>query len=92
MLVSGPYGHVNKRVKLVECLSTCKFKWCLLFVALFCFFLCLSEFGLGEFDFVSSPLGRRQERRVVSSRRRRLSLTHAFFPLGHPCPAKVEHT
>jgi hypothetical protein len=27
------------------------------------FFLCLGEFRLGEFDFVSSPLGRRQERR-----------------------------
>jgi hypothetical protein len=33
------------------------------------FFLCLGEFGLGEFDFVSSPLGRRQGRRAVSSRR-----------------------
>jgi hypothetical protein len=26
------------------------------FIALFCFFLFLGEFGLGEFDFVSSPL------------------------------------
>jgi hypothetical protein len=53
------------------------------------FFLCLGEFGLVEFDFLSSPLGRRQERKVVSSRRRRLSLARASFLLGHPRPART---
>jgi hypothetical protein len=57
MLVSGPRGRVNKQVKLLEYLSTCKFKWCLLFVALFCFFLCVGEFGLGEFNFRGRPAG-----------------------------------
>jgi hypothetical protein len=28
-----------------------------LFIALFCFFLCLGEFGLGEFDFREQPAG-----------------------------------
>jgi hypothetical protein len=51
--------------------------------------LCLCEFGLGEFDFMSGPLGRRQERRAVSSRRRRLSLTRASFPHDRPRPALV---
>jgi hypothetical protein len=66
------------------------------FIALFCFFLCLSEFELGSSIFVSSLLGRRRERSVVSSQRRRLSLACASFPLGHPClvwillEAKVE--
>jgi hypothetical protein len=57
-------------------------------VALFYFF-CLGEFGLGEFDFVSSPLGRRQERKAVSSRRRRLSLARVSFPLVHQRPART---
>jgi hypothetical protein len=38
VLVSRPHGHVNKQVKLMECSNTYKFKWCLLFVAPFCFF------------------------------------------------------
>jgi hypothetical protein len=51
---------------------------------------------LGSSIFAGSLLGRRQERRVVSSWRRRLSLAHASFPLSHPRPvwilleAKVE--
>jgi hypothetical protein len=28
-----------------------------LFIALFCFFLCLGEFGLGELDFREQPAG-----------------------------------
>jgi hypothetical protein len=28
-----------------------------LLIALFCFFLCLGEFGLGEFDFHEQPAG-----------------------------------
>jgi hypothetical protein len=57
MLVFGPRGRVNKQVKLLEYLSTCKFKWCFLFIALFCFFLCSGEFGLVEFDFREQPAG-----------------------------------
>jgi hypothetical protein len=56
-------------------------------VALFHFYFFLGEFGLGKFDFVSGPLGRRQERRAISLRRRRLSLARTSFPLGHSRPA-----
>jgi hypothetical protein len=38
---------------------------------------------------MSGLLGRRQERRVVSSRRRRLSLTRVSFPLGCLRPVRI---
>jgi hypothetical protein len=89
MLVSGPRGHVNNQV-ISWNLSTCKFKWCLFYLSR----CSVSSFawansGWESSFFVGSPLGRRRERRVVSSRRRRLSLGRTSFPLGHPRPALV---
>jgi hypothetical protein len=57
-----------------------------IFMALFCFFLCLSKFELGISIFASSLLVWRKERRVVSPWRRGLSLARASFPLGRPRP------
>jgi hypothetical protein len=38
------------------------------FIVLFCFFLCLGEFGLGEFDFLEQPAGpeAREKGRVLA--------------------------
>jgi hypothetical protein len=41
----------------VKVLNTCGCEWCFLFITLFCFFLCLGEFELGEFDFREQPAG-----------------------------------
>jgi hypothetical protein len=87
VLESGPYGRVNKQVFCLDVQTLVDVNGVFGFACrAVLFFLCLGEFGLGEFDFVSNPLGRRQERRAVSSRRRRLSLARASFPLGHPRP------
>jgi hypothetical protein len=57
MLVSGPRGRVNEQVFFKWCLNICGCEWRFLFIALFCFFLCFGEFGLGEFDFREQPAG-----------------------------------
>jgi hypothetical protein len=42
-------------------------KMFVIFMALFCFFLCLSRFELGEFDFRKQPAGRgaREKGRIL---------------------------
>jgi hypothetical protein len=55
MLVYGPGGHVNKQAFCSERLW--KQMVFVVFIALFCFFLCLSEFELGEFGFRERPAG-----------------------------------
>jgi hypothetical protein len=46
----------------MDYLSTCKFKWCLLFVALFCFFLLLGRIRVGRVHFSWAARWARGER------------------------------
>jgi hypothetical protein len=87
VLESGPCGRVMNKYffEILKHLNVSGASYFTCHAVLF--FLCPGEFRLGKFIFTSSPLGRRRERRAISSRRRRLSLVRASFPLGRPCPA-----
>jgi hypothetical protein len=89
MLVSGPRGHVNKQVISWNILVFVNLSGAFYLSRCSASSLAWAISGWENSIFVGSPLGRRRERRVVSSRRRRLSLAHASFPLGHPQPALV---
>jgi hypothetical protein len=55
MLVYGSRGHVNNQTFCFKRLW--KQMVLVVFIALFCFFLCLSEFEFGEFGFREQPAG-----------------------------------
>jgi hypothetical protein len=56
VLVCGPRGHVNEQSFRFKHLMK-QMMSIIIFMALFCFFLCVSKFELGEFDYRKQPAG-----------------------------------
>jgi hypothetical protein len=54
--VYGPRGHVNERITLFQTFDGAMM-FVVIFMALFCFFLFLSKFELGKFEFREQPVG-----------------------------------
>jgi hypothetical protein len=65
VLVCGTHGHVNEQSFYFKHLWEQMMS--VIFMALFCFFLCLSKFKLGEFDFREQPasLEAREKGRIL---------------------------